>query len=380
MSGSTRALQRFAGVLLSLLLLAAGWTPCQAPAAPVSYVIDISVDGLGSSYLKALVDTNQAPNFKRFLTEGAWTYNARDDYDVTVTLPNHVTMVTGRGIQGTTGHNWTSNVDPGATDTIHKTKGSYVASAFDVAHDNGLRTGMYATKTKFSLFDQSYNATNGALDLVVPPDNGRDKLDVYYYNSSSTTMTNTFVSAMSTASRYNYSFLHYTDLDTAGHGSGWGSTAYNNAIKAVDARLGQIFSLVETDATLKGKTTILLTADHGGKGTDHSNPAEPLDYTIPFGAWGATVLPGGNLYAMNAGVVVDPGTGRPTYGSPNQPIRNGAIANLTLDLLGLGPVPGSTINSSQLLAVPEPSGAVFLATLAAAAGLLGGLRRLRRRA
>jgi len=378
MSGSTRALRRFAGIVLSLLLLAA-WTPSQATAAPVSYVIDISVDGLGSSYLKALVDTNQAPNFKRLLTEGAWTYNARNDYDVTVTLPNHVTMVTGRGIQGATGHNWTSNVDPGATDTIHKTKGSYVASGFDVAHDNGLRTGMYATKTKFSLFNQSYDGTNGALDSVVPPDNGRDKLDVYYYNSSSTTMTNSFVSAMNTASRYNYSFLHYTDLDTAGHGSGWGSTAYNNALKAVDARLGQIFSLVETDATLKGKTTILLTADHGGKGTDHSIASEPLNYTIPFGAWGATVLPGANLYAMNAGVVVDPGTGRPTYGSPNQPIRNGAIANLTLDLLGLGAISGSTINSSQLLAVPEPTGAVFLATLAAAAGLLGGLRRLRRK-
>jgi hypothetical protein len=376
MSGSTRALRWFAGILVTLLLVAA-WTPGQASAEQVQYVIDISVDGLGSSYLKALVDTNQAPNFKRLLTDGAWTYNARDDYDVTVTLPNHVTMATGRGIQGTTGHNWTSNVDPSATDTIHKTKGSYVASGFDVAHDNGLRTAMYATKTKFSLFNQSYDATNGALDGT-GPDNGRDKLDVYYYNSSSTTMTTSFVNAMK-SNPYNYSFLHYTDPDSAGHGSGWGSTAYNNSLKAVDARLGQIFSLVETDATLKGKTTILLTADHGGEGTDHSNATRPLIYTIPFGAWGTNVLPGGDLYAMNAGVVLDPGTGRPTYGSPNQPIRNGSMANLTLDLLGLGAIPGSTINSSQMLAVPEPTGVVFLVTLAVPAVLICGLRRLRRR-
>lgn len=375
MSGSTRALQRVAGVVLSLVVLAA-WTSGRASADPVRYVIDVSVDGLGSSYLKALVDTNQAPNFKRFLTEGAWTYNARDDYDITVTLPNHVTMVTGRGIQGATGHNWTSNVDPGATDTIHKTKGSYVASGFDVAHDYGLRTAMYATKTKFSLFNQSYDAANGAADNV-PPDNGRDKLDVYYYNSSSTTMTTSFANAMK-ANPSNYSFLHYTDLDTAGHGSGWGSSNYNNAVKAVDARLGELFSLVENTDALKGKTTILLTADHGGKGTDHSDPAEPLDYTIPFGAWGSHVLAGSDLYALNVDRKLDPGTGRPRYSDAIQPIRNGDIANLTLDLLGLGAIPGSTLNSDQMLAVPEPTGAVLLVTLAMAG--FGSLLVRRRRA
>jgi hypothetical protein len=331
-------------------------------ANPVSaspqYVITISVDGLGSSYLQTLINSHSVPNFERFLTEGAGTQNARDDYDYTITLPNHVTMVTGRSIVGTTGHNWTSNTDPALGVTIQSNKGSYIAGVFDVAHDNGLRTGMYATKTKFSLFDTSYNSINGAIDTT-GANNGRDKIDVFVYNTSSSTLTNSFVATMG-SNPFRYSFLHFTDGDTAGHSSGWGSSAYNTALMNVDGYLGSIFNLIENNPTLMGKTAIILTADHGGDGNDHSNASNPLDYTIPFYVWGPGVQPGADLYTLNADVRLDPGTGRPTYFDPVQPIRNGEAANLALDLLGLGAVPGSTLNSAQNLTVPEPSSVVLL--------------------
>ncbi|MFA6134054.1 MAG: alkaline phosphatase family protein [Phycisphaerae bacterium] len=338
-------------------------------ATPVCYVIQISVDGLGSSYLKALNDANSVPNFSRLMTEGTWTLNARDDYSSTVTLPNHVTMITSRSVEGVTGHNWTSNSNPAPGETIHGNKGSYVASVFDVAHDNGLRTGLYAGKGKFSLFDASYNADQGAADGN-GTDFGRDKLDTYVCNGNSSTLTSSFLSSMST-SPFNYSFVHFTDGDSHGHATGWGSTYYNDAIKTIDGYLGSILNLVETNETLRGKTAIILTADHGGTGYDHSGATNALNYTIPFMVWGPPVLAGSDLYSLNMGTRLDPGTGRPAYGGSPQPIRNGDGANLALELLGLEAIPDSGINPLQDLEIPEPATLFLLA--------LGGLAVLRRR-
>jgi hypothetical protein len=334
---------------LLILFCAAG----SAFGQGVQYVIHISVDGGGSSYIQSLIENDALPNFNRLVTGGASTFNARDDYDYTVTLPNHVTQVTGRGVEGVDGHNWTDNEDPLPDQTIHGNKGSYVAGVFDVAHDNGLRTGMYAGKTKFGLFDTSYNAVNGAIDLT-GVDNGRGKLDSYVCDENTSALTDSLITAMQ-ADPFNYVFVHYADPDFAGHNSGWGSDEYNAAMIAVDGYLGRIFDMVASDATFTGKTAIVLTADHGGKDYDHSDPAEPLDYTIPFGVWGPGVTAGADLYALNTASCLDPGTDRPPYGDAMQPIRNGDAPNLELQLLGLPSVPGSTINVAQNLAVPEPA-------------------------
>ncbi|MBE3132836.1 MAG: alkaline phosphatase family protein, partial [Acidobacteria bacterium] len=338
---------------LCLLVLALGpilCAPGPARAASVDYVIEISVDGLGSSYLQGLISGNALPNFRRLQLEGAWTLNARNDTGDTTTLPNHTTMLTGRALAGPEGHNYTDDGTPGAGVTLHTHKGSYVASAFDVAHDNGLSTALFANKSKFSLYRDSYNASAGAPDLI-PPDDGTAKLDMYTYaGTSATFIMPAFLDAMS-ASPLQFSFLHMRDPDTVGHASGWGTPAYNDALKTVDACLGNILDLVEASPLLQGRTAIVLTADHGGRGTSHSSITEPLDYTIPFFVWGPGVAANSDLYGLSAAARLDPGTGKPAYSAPVQPIRNGDIANLGLALLSLGPVPGSTINAAQDLAV-----------------------------
>jgi hypothetical protein len=334
-----------------------------APAAGYAenYVIHISVDGLGPSYLQPRIDANLLPNFKRLQTQGAWTNNARTDVTHTITLPNHTSQATGRpvlNVAAIQGHNWTTNVDPAPTQTIHLNKGSYVASIFDVAHDNAMRTAMYSSKTKFSIFDTSYNATNGADDLT-GANNGKDKIDVYNTSASAATVTTAFVAGGANPARF--SFLHYADTDNAGHDFGWGSAQYNAALLAVDSALGQLFSFIDANSTFAGKTYIVLTSDHGGSGTGHSDANNALHYTIPFYVWGPTVRANSNLYTLNPGVRFDPSTLQVAYTAANQPFRNGDAANLELDLLGLGPVSGSTMNFAQAIAVPEPASLSILA-------------------
>ena len=49
----------------------------ESPAPPAAqYVIQISVDGLGTAWLEPLLKAGDLPNFERLEREGAWTHNA----------------------------------------------------------------------------------------------------------------------------------------------------------------------------------------------------------------------------------------------------------------------------------------------------------------
>jgi hypothetical protein len=336
-------------------LVAAGLTSDLASAA--EHVIQISVDGLRPSYLQDLITAGNAPNFKRFQTEGAWTNNSRTDYAYTITLPNHTSMLTGRpvtqpaGQPNTLHHGWITNVDPLPSATLHNSGNlnvPYKASTFDVVHDAGLSTAHFASKSKFKIYDQSYNATTGA-----DHPNGRDKIDVFFAQENASATMQTQLLAGLSANHFNYTFVHYADPDIAGHSSGWGNTAWRNAVVTVDGYLGQLFNLVTTDPTFAGHTAIVLTADHGGEGNGHDNAASANNYTIPFYAWGAGVA-AGDIYDFNNGVKANPGTTRPDYNAPAQPIRNGDSGNLAVFLLGLDSIPGSLMNSNHNMRVALP--------------------------
>ena len=321
------------------------------------HVILISVDGLRPDAVTRAGD-HMLPNLYRLRSEAVFTDNARTDVDFSNTLPNHVGLLTGRGVVGDRGHNWTTNEDPAEGVTIHSNKSEYVASVFDVVHDAGRSTAAYVSKGKFILFDTSYDAENGAEDTI-GEDNGRDKIDRFVYDSDTGDLVARLTDDLA-SDPANFTFLHLGDPDAAGHSRTWSlrrGSRYMDAVERVDRLVGRVLRAIEENPDLADNTTVILTADHGGSWWSHRNASSREAYTVPFYVWGPGVEPG-DLYDLNQGIVHDPGSGRPTYTDATQPIRNASAANLTLTILGLPAVPGSTINATAPLAyrnVPDES-------------------------
>lgn len=310
---------------------------------PIRYVVHISVDGLRPDAVTRQLGA--LPAFARLRAQAAFTDNARTDPDYSNTLPNHTAQLTGRGVTGPEGHGWTTNTDPALGVTLHSNRGGYVASVFDVAHDAGLRTGLYASKSKFSLYDASYGPQHGAPDTTGAND-GRDKIDAFVYERDTGDLVERFVADLA-EEPFAYTFLHIRDPDSAGHAYGWRLWSwhpYTRAVRRSDRYIGRVLAAIEADPELAGHTALVVTADHGGSG-HHHGAGDPEHYTVPFYVW-APGVPAGDLYAVNEGRLADPREDRPGFGAELQPVRNGAAANVALGLLGLGPVPGSTIAAS----------------------------------
>lgn len=306
------------------LLLAALLLLPFAAAQQVRHVILVSVDGLRADAV-ARIGPERLPTLHRLRSEGAWTDRARTDAGFTVTLPNHVAMLTGRPTFGTAGHAWSGNGTPGPSETIHRRKGERVESVLDAVHDAGLATGVFAGKEKFVLFEQSYG----------------EQLDAYWFESDTPALVDAFLAAFAER-RFAFVLLHLRDPDGAGHAAGFdpeGAT-YADAVALVDRQLGRVLAAIEADPELRASTALILTSDHGGTALSHGRADDPANFAIPFYVWGAGVA-AGDLYALNP-TRADPGEERPDVRADPPPIRNGDAANLALTLLGLPTLEGST--------------------------------------
>lgn len=322
------------------------------PEAAVKFAIVVSVDGLATRFLEQQINAGLAPSFAKLQQIAAWTHNARTDKTHTYTLPNHTCMLTGLpvhpvpGLETYRAHFYTSNVDPAPDATLHQLRfpeHTYTYSMFDVAHDNGLATAMFASKTKFSLFSQSYN-DEGARDTV-GVDNGKKKIDKVVLNVDPQAMVGEFVRQLQMLPPH-LTFVHLNQPDGAGHSYGWGSPAYLAAVSAMDTLLGQILKTIQ-QGQLRDRTALIVTSDHGGVDYSHLDPEVAFNYRIPFYVL-APGVPPGDLYDSLEHRVA-PGEDNPGYDALEQPLRNGDAGNLALDLLGLAPIPDSVVHSAGIL-------------------------------
>ena len=302
-----------------------------ASGGSVEHVVHISVDGLRPDAVVRWLD--DLPAYNRLRTQGAFTDNARTAPTRGNTLPNHASQLTGRVVAGPAGHGWGTNHDPDSTATLHSNRGAYVASVFDVVSDAGLATALFASKAKFAVFHRSYE----------------DAIDAYVYDADTDDLTERFVDSLRTGT-YAYAFLHLRDPDTVGHRFGWWLRSwhpYARAVRKTDRLIGRVLAAIDADPELRGTTAVIITADHGGHGRSHG-PNDRRDYTIPFYVWGPGI-PVGCLYDLAGNARTDPGEEQIADDADEQPIRNGDAANLALSLLGLNPIPDSTIGADEPL-------------------------------
>ena len=172
--------------------------------------------------------------------------------------------------------------------------------------------------------------------------------------------------------------MHLVDPDTAGHASNWASAQYAASIKQTDTNLKALLDYIDANPEYTNNTALVITADHGGQASGfggHITATDPQNYTIPFYAWGPSV-PAGEFYSVTSNRF-NPGTSRPDYNAAQQPVRNGDAGNLALSLLGLGTIPGSSMNL-QFAPVPEPS--TLLLSVFGLAALTLASRKMRKAA
>jgi predicted AlkP superfamily pyrophosphatase or phosphodiesterase len=239
-----------AAALLSAGCGAAGSSPTAVPT-PVAVVPTpppppklaiLSIDGLRADALAKA----QAPEIRKLMARGVYTLRARTILPP-MTLPGHVSMLTG--------------LDPKVHrilwDDYRPEKGTLtVPTVFAIAHAAGLRTVAVVGKDKLRTL-----AAPGAIDSFVVASRGDEDV-----------ANQAIVEA---GVGFDLMFVHFPDVDLTGHRVSWMSAEYFAAVESVDAAVGRLV------AALPPHTTVILTADHGGKDKTHGVDI-PEDLTIPW--------------------------------------------------------------------------------------------------
>ena len=243
----------FAALVVGVPPGVAGDKPAR-PFADVDHVVIISIDGMRPD---RMLYANM-PTVRALLAKGAYSFWARTTA-VSVTLPSHVSMLTGVKPQK---HGIAWN-----TDTLPFEKIVYPAkpSVMEMAHDAGYTTAMAAGKTKFSTL-----AKPGTLDYCALPENDNQ--------------TNQFAVAAAEKIILEHKpgllFIHFPDVDVRGHKYGWDSKEQLAAIEQTDRDIQRVLDALAT-AGIADHTAIIISADHGGAGKTHG-PDDPRSRHIPW--------------------------------------------------------------------------------------------------
>ncbi|MBU4433530.1 MAG: alkaline phosphatase family protein [Alphaproteobacteria bacterium] len=240
-------------------------------ARKVDHVIIIGVDALSpDGVMKA--DT---PTLHDMMKHGSWSLHARGVLPTT-SGANWASIIDGVGPEqhGVTSNDWKVgefNFPASVTGS-----GGFFPSIFQVLFDQQPQSevgSIYQWDGFGNLYDHRF------VDYDV---NGRDEDD-----------TAALAIAYIKAKQPALLFVHFDDVDHAGHEYGHGTPRYYDAVTKVDTLISRIRQAT-VEAGIADETVILVTADHGGIGKGHGGESL-AELEIPWIAYGKAIKPGVQL-------------------------------------------------------------------------------------
>jgi hypothetical protein len=242
-----RLLQACAPVVLAALFGCGGDNPVAPPVQPTPTppppprVAILSVDGLRPDAIAKA----ETPNLRGLITRGSHTLEART-IDLSNTLPSHISMLTGYPL----------SIHRVSWDDYQPSRPISVPTLFTATHAQALRSVMVVGKYKFQHFRDTGHVDTFAVMALGDDDVANQAI-------------------VQTSAPFDLMFVHFPDVDLAGHSKGWMSTTYLEKVAVVDRAIGRVL------AALPAGATVIVTADHGGHGLGHGTTARE-DVTIPW--------------------------------------------------------------------------------------------------
>ncbi len=243
-------------------------------SADIEHVVILSIDGLRPDAL----DQADTPVLDGLRAAGAY-HPAAQAVLPSVTLVNHASMLGGMRPEKH-GIDW-NLYDP----ERGKVNGP---TLFTVARDYGFTAAMVVGKPKLE-------------HLVLP-----GSVDSYIYAGFLDMQVTDRAVEVIQAGLPDILFIHFPDVDSAGHASGWMSAIQLVAVGQTDAQVGQVLEALQAGQYLD-KTLLLITSDHGGVGKTHGADS-PEEVTVPWLAVGPGVPVGitltGNIMMYDTAATV----------------------------------------------------------------------------
>lgn len=244
-------------------------------------VLVIGIDGAGGRFLR---DAN-TPNIDALITNGAVSYRYLNEGALVSNPPAGY---------GASGVNW-STIVTGASAVHHGVT------------DNGFSGSRYEAYPHFFKYLKEHDPTLFTASIVDWGPINEQILPAQYanleiQNVSDNAVRDAAVNLLQTGDP-DAIFLHFDQVDAAGHANQWGSSPYYTALQNVDGLIGDVMTAVNTrPGVIAGNEDwlVLITADHGGQGFSHFASQGLINWEVPFVISGdsvpaGTTLPQGTL-------------------------------------------------------------------------------------